>query len=61
MTETEVEYIGESIKALAENHQQWMNEYLFDPACEDLEPKEYNPDLKVKEKMTRAILGNFIT
>ncbi|MGB2963045.1 MAG: aminotransferase class V-fold PLP-dependent enzyme [Anaerolineales bacterium] len=61
MTETEVEYIGESIKALAENHQQWMNEYLFDPACEDLEPKEYNPDLQIKEKMTKAILGNFIT
>jgi selenocysteine lyase/cysteine desulfurase len=59
MTNAEVEHIGDSIKELADNHKQWMDEYLFDPACLDLEPKDFNPDLAIKEKMTRAITEPF--
>ena len=60
MTDEEVIYIGESIKELAENHQEWRNEYLFDPSCTDLKPREFNPDLELKEKITRAITKNFL-
>lgn len=60
MTDKEVEFIGESIKELAENHQKWRDEYLFDPFCTDLEPREFNPDLELKEKITRAITKNFL-
>lgn len=60
MTDKEVEFIGESIKELAENHQKWREEYLFDPSCTDLEPKDFNPDLEIKEKITRAITKNFL-
>ena len=60
MTDEEVKYIGQSIKELAENHQKWRDEYLFDPACLDLEPKDFNPDLEIKEKITRAITKNFL-
>ncbi len=60
MTDEEVMYIGESIKELAENHQEWRGGYLFDPSCTDLKPKEFNPDLELKEKITRAITKNFL-
>jgi selenocysteine lyase/cysteine desulfurase len=60
MTDEEVEYIGQSIRELAENHHQWRDEYLFDPSCTDLEPREFNPDIELKEKITRAITKNFL-
>ena len=60
MTDEEVMYIGESIKELAENHQEWRDEYLFDPSCTDLKPREFNPDIELKEKITRAITKNFL-
>ena len=59
MTNAEVEHIGDSIKELADNHKQWMDEYLFDPSCLDLEPKDFNPDLAIKERITRAITEPF--
>jgi len=60
MTDEEVEYIGQSIKELAENHQNWRDEYLFDPSCTDLEPKDFNPDLELKEKITHTLTDNFL-
>jgi len=60
MTDEEVMYIGGSIKELAENHQEWRDEYLFDPSCTDLKPREFNPDIELKEKITRAITKNFL-
>ena len=60
MTDKEVEFIGEGIKELAENHQKWRDEYLFDPSCADLEPREFNPDLEIKEKITRTLTDNFL-
>ena len=59
MTNAEVDYIGDSITELAAQRQEWMTEYLFDPSCLDLKPKEFNPDLAIKEKMTRAITEPF--
>jgi len=61
MTDKEVEYIGQSIIELAENHVDWRDEYLFDPACLDLEPKEFNPDIEIKQKIDRALTGKFLS
>jgi len=60
MTDKEVEYIGQSIIELAEKHLDWRDEYLFDPACLDLEPKDFNPDLEIKQKIDRALTGKFL-
>ena len=59
MTDQEVTMIGESIVKLAQNHQQWREEYDFDPACLELVPKGKNPDEKVKKTITDAIRNNF--
>ncbi|MCJ7717164.1 MAG: aminotransferase class V-fold PLP-dependent enzyme [Anaerolineales bacterium] len=61
MTDDEVKYIGESIKELAENFLLWRDEYNFDPACLDLEPKDFNPDLELKQKIDRTLTGNFLS
>ncbi len=60
MTDEEVKYIGQSIAELAENYEKWREEYLFDPACLDLEPKDFNPDLEIKEKINRTLTDNFL-
>jgi selenocysteine lyase/cysteine desulfurase len=60
MTNKEVEYIGQSIIELAEKHLDWRDEYLFDPACLDLEPKDFNPDLEIKQKIDRVLTGKFL-
>ena len=61
MTDEEVSYIGESIVQLAENHQEWREEYTFDPACLELIPKGNNPDEKIREAITQAITKNFLS
>jgi selenocysteine lyase/cysteine desulfurase len=61
MTDQEVKYIGQSIVELAENHQEWREEYNFDPACLELVPKGNNPDEKIREAITQAITKNFLT
>ena len=60
MTDKEVLYIGESIIKLAENFREWRDEYSFDPACLELEPKSYNPDQEIREKVTRALTDKFV-
>jgi len=60
MTDEEVKYIGQSIAELAENYEKWREEYLFDPACLDLEPKDFNPDLEIKEKINLTLTDNFL-
>jgi selenocysteine lyase/cysteine desulfurase len=59
MTDEEVIYIGECIRSLAENFREWREEYHFDPACLELEPKSSNPDLEVRESIVQAITGKF--
>jgi selenocysteine lyase/cysteine desulfurase len=60
MTDSEVQFIGESIQALAENHPAWRDEYDFDPACLNLIPKSSNPDLKIRQAMESALTRKFI-
>ena len=60
LTDEEVIYIGESIKSLAENFRRWREEYHFDPACLELEPKSSNPDLEVRKRVVQAMTGKFI-
>ena len=60
MTEEEVIYIGECIKSLAENFEDWREEYHFDPACLDLEPKSSNPDAEVRKRIVQALREDFI-
>jgi len=61
MTNEEVSYIGESLVQLADKHQEWREEYTFDPACLELVPKGDNPDEEIKKTITEAITKNFIT
>ena len=61
MTDNEVEYIGNSICELAQNHQAWRDEYDFDPACLELVPKKSNPDQSVRESIYSALTRDFIT
>lgn len=61
MTDEEVRYIGQSIVDLAEKHQEWREEYTFDPACLELVPKGDNPDEKIREAITEAITKNFLS
>ena len=61
MTDKEVEFIGQSFIELAEKHREWRDEYLFDPACLDLEPKEFNPDLEIKQQINQALTGKFLS
>jgi selenocysteine lyase/cysteine desulfurase len=60
MTDEEVLYIGESIKSLAENFLEWRDEYHFDPACLELQPKSSNPDQEVRENILQAITEKFV-
>jgi selenocysteine lyase/cysteine desulfurase len=60
MTDEEVAYIGKSIVELAENHQEWREEYNFDPACLELVPKGNNPDREIKKAITLSITRNFL-
>lgn len=60
MTDEEVSYIGESLVELAEKHQEWREEYNFDPACLELVPKGNNPDEDIKKSITQAITRNFL-
>ena len=60
MTDKEVIYIGESIVALAKNYREWMDQYIFDPACLELEPKEFNPDIEIRDKISQALINKFI-
>jgi selenocysteine lyase/cysteine desulfurase len=60
MTDEEVIYIGESIKSLAENFLEWRDEYHFDPACLELEPKSSRPDQIVREEIIQAITEKFV-
>jgi selenocysteine lyase/cysteine desulfurase len=59
MTDDEVDYIGKSIQALAENFQDWMDEYHFDPACLELVPKASNPDEVIRTSIESALTRNF--
>jgi selenocysteine lyase/cysteine desulfurase len=61
MTDEEVRYIGQSIVKLAESHQEWREEYTFDPACLELVPKGKNPDEALRESITQAITRNFLS
>ena len=61
MTDEEVKYIGQSIVELADKHQEWKEEYTFDPACLELIPKGDNPEEKTREAITQAITKNFLT
>ena len=61
MTDKEVEFIGQSFIELAEKHREWRDEYLFDPACLDLEPKEFNPDLEIKQQINQTLTGKFLS
>jgi len=59
MTEEEVIYIADSIRELAENFLEWMDEYHFDPACLELVPKASNPDQIIRNKIFQAITDKF--
>jgi hypothetical protein len=59
MTDDEVEFIAKSMKTLAKKHQEWREDYLFDPACLELVPKQSNPDQQVRESIESALTRNF--
>jgi selenocysteine lyase/cysteine desulfurase len=59
MTDQEVIFLGQSIVDLAQKHQEWREEYNFDPACLELVPKGINPDLLIRESITQAITRSF--
>jgi selenocysteine lyase/cysteine desulfurase len=61
MTDREVKYVGESIRELAQKHQDWREEYNFDPARLELVPKKTNPDQAVRESIHSALTHNFVT
>ncbi|NQS92612.1 MAG: aminotransferase class V-fold PLP-dependent enzyme [Chloroflexi bacterium] len=60
MTDEEVIFIGNSIKAMADNFSQWREEYDLDPACLEISHKLNNPDEEIRKKMTRAIQDPFL-
>ncbi len=59
MTDQEVLFIAESLKSLAEEHQIWRDEYNFDPACLELVPKSFNPDVEVRKTLESALTRPF--
>ncbi len=59
MTDDEVKFIAKSMKTLAKKHQEWREDYLFDPACLELVPKQSNPDQQVRESIESALTRNF--
>lgn len=61
MTDAEVRYIGECIQELAHNHQEWRDEYQFDPACLELVPKKSNPDQEIRDSIQSTLTRNFMT
>jgi selenocysteine lyase/cysteine desulfurase len=56
MTDDEVIFIAESIQSLAENYQDWREDYHFDPACLELEPKGINTDQLIREHMESVLI-----
>ncbi len=59
MTSDTVNFIAKSIKTLAKKHQEWREEYDFDPACLELVPKQSNPDQQVRDSIESALTRNF--
>jgi selenocysteine lyase/cysteine desulfurase len=59
MTDDTVNFIAKSIKTLAKKHQEWREEYDFDPACLELVPKQSNPDQQVRDSIESALTRNF--
>jgi selenocysteine lyase/cysteine desulfurase len=59
MTNEEVTFIGESIKALAKNFKEWGNGYELIPCQNSLELEEATSENKIKTKMDQALTNSF--
>lgn len=59
MTDQEVDYIGASIRKLAENFPEWIRDYAFDPSTTRLEGNHGELDAEVREHVVRALIEPF--
>jgi len=60
MTDQEVNFIGECIKQLAENHKDWTPEYEFDLACGGETTKDDDLDNRLKDQLTQSLMAPFV-
>jgi hypothetical protein len=51
MTNAEAEYIAESIKQLAANHEQWLLEYNIDLQHQKISPRDVAKGADMRERM----------
>ncbi len=55
MTDEEVDFIGESIRVLAQRFHEWLPDYQFDPSCMDLTSPHEELDADLKRRVEDAI------
>ncbi len=59
MTNQEVVFIAESIKALAQNFETWIEAYNFDATCHELTSPNQANEVKIKTQMEQALTTHF--
>lgn len=60
-TNSEIEYIADSVLKLAKNHILWKNEYYFDTTTGDINSKKNEVEKVIQEKIERSLKNQFTT
>jgi hypothetical protein len=55
MTNAEAEYIAESIKQLAANHEQWLQDYNIDLEHQKISPRSVAKGADMRERMEELL------